>query len=258
MQVALYTGKVFHARLRPKRHRLAYRVFMLLLDVDDQGAGRGLRLFSRNRLNLISFHDADHGDGGPLRPQVEAKLSAAGLPVPGGPIRILSMPRVLGHGFNPLSVYYCHRPDGALAATVYEVNNTFGGRHSYVLAAEEDDGLVQQTCDKAFFVSPFMDMDLAYAFDIVPPGADALIGIRVSDGEGLVLNAAFAGVRRPLTDREILAAWLGHPIHTIGVLAMIYWQGLKLVFKGFRWRSPHSVGTPQVLPQLRTSVAKPQ
>ena len=112
-----------HRRLRPKIHRLNYRVFWLLLDlseIDDVDAR--LRLFSRNRFNLLSFHDKDYGDkSGALRPQVDAWMAQAGIDLAGGPVRLLTMPRVLGYVFNPISIYYCHWPDGRLAAMVYEV-----------------------------------------------------------------------------------------------------------------------------------------
>src|SRR5262249_48726005 len=129
---AIYAGTVMHQRLRPRRHRLRYRVFSLLLDLDelDEVAAR-LRLLSRNRFNLFSFFDRDHGDGRrePLRMQIERRLAAAAIAPDGGAIRLLAMPRVLGYVFNPLSVYFCYRRTGVLAAVVYEVNNTFGERH---------------------------------------------------------------------------------------------------------------------------------
>ena len=101
-----------------------------------------LRLFSHNRFNLFAFHDADHGDGSatPLRAQVERQLREAGIDLAGGAIRLLCMPRMLGYGFNPLSIYFCHRADGALAAIIYEVHNTFGERHSYVCRSRREVG----------------------------------------------------------------------------------------------------------------------
>src|SRR3954468_4043913 len=107
---ALYRGRVMHQRLKPRRHRLAYRVFTMLLDLEElPRLGRSLRLFSHNRWNLFSFHDRDHGDGtGALRAYVESQLAAAGIDLGGGPIRLLAMPRLLGYAFNPLSVYFCH------------------------------------------------------------------------------------------------------------------------------------------------------
>ena len=118
---ALYVGSVSHRRLRPRPHALSYRVFWMLLDLDEiDGLASRLRLFSRGRLNLFSFHDADYGDrsGSDLRRQVEARLVEAGLAVPGGPIRLFTMPRVLGYAFNPLSVFFCHRPDGKGAGPI--------------------------------------------------------------------------------------------------------------------------------------------
>ena len=132
---ALFAGHVMHQRTRPKRHRLQYSVFYLALDLEEAPAvGAALRFFSVNRFNLFSFHELDHGDGSsfPLLEQIRAKLRAAGLDA-GGPIVLMTMPRMLGYAFNPLSLYFCYRKDGALAAILYEVNNTFGQRHTYLI-----------------------------------------------------------------------------------------------------------------------------
>jgi hypothetical protein len=242
----LYSGVVTHARLKPRRHRLRYALFMLLLDLDkiDDLAARS-RLFARNRWGLLSFRDADHGDGsgGSLRVWAESHLARAGLPV-GGPIRLLAMPRVLGLGFNPLSVWFCHRKDGTLSALIYEVRNTFGEKHSYLIAADHA-AVVRQVCEKGFFVSPFMDMDLTYGFRIAPPGERVSIGVEVKDAEGVVLSAAFAGRRAPFTDGALWGAWLSHPWMTLGVLAAIHWEALKIWLKGEALR-------PRPLPPERT------
>jgi hypothetical protein len=236
----LYEGVVAHSRLRPRRHRLRYRIFMLLLDLDElEVLDRERLLFGHNRAALISFHDRDHGDGsGPLRPQIERRLAEAGLPA-GGAIRILCMPRVMGAAFNPLSEIFCHHPDGRLMAIVHQVTNTFGQRHSYLLpaaAAAAEGEAVRQACDKRFYVSPFMDMGLSYDFDIVPPGERTSIAIRVGDAEGLMLSASFTAARRPLTDANLLEAWLSHPLLMLKVLAGIHWEALRLWLKGVRLR----------------------
>ena len=237
MRSGLYEGRVAHARLRPRRHRLAYRVFMLLLDLDELPAlDRDLKLFSLKRFNLTGFDPRRHGDGSatPLKAQVEEKLAAAGI-AQGGPVRMLAMPRILGTGFNPLTVYYCHRPDGALSAILYEVNNTFGERHSYLIPADNAP-VVKQACDKGFYVSPFMDMDLSYAFRMRPPGDEVQVFVDVDDAEGRVLAAGFTGRRRELTDRNLLAAWFTHPWMTLGVVAAIHWEALFIWLKGEKIR----------------------
>lgn len=231
---ALYVGSVSHRRLRPRPHALSYRVFWMLLDLDEiDGLASRLRLFSRGRFNLFSFHDADYGDrsGSDLRRQVEARLVEAGLAVPGGPIRLFTMPRVLGYAFNPLSVFFCHRPDGTLAATVYEVHNTFGEIHSYVMAADGDAQPVVQESRKAFHVSPFLDRAMNYRFRLVPPGEDVSVAIRVTDAEGPMLMATLAGRRRPLGDGALLRLLASHPLLTLKVTAAIHWHALRLVLK---------------------------
>ena len=134
---ALYVGEVVHQRSRTLDHRLRYRVWMVLADLDElEGLQDRLRLLGRSRFGLISFRLSDHGDRSDrsLRAQVENHLAKAGIDIAGGPIRLLTMPRILGYGFNPISVFFCHSPDGALAALLYEVTNTFHERHSYLVA----------------------------------------------------------------------------------------------------------------------------
>jgi uncharacterized protein len=233
---ALYDGEVVHRRYRPRAHRLRYRLFQLLLDLDELRAlDRGLRLFGHNRFALLSHHDRDHGDGSgrPLRGQIERLLASAGTDAGGGPIRLLAMPRVLGHVFNPLSLYYCHRPGGDLAAVVLEVNNTFGERHFYVAAAAG--GAVRSACAKAFFVSPFMSLDMTYDFRLAAPGETAEVAIlgREANGAPLIF-ARFAGRRGPLTDAGLLRAFLTHALVTLKVVAAIHLEALKLLAKGLR------------------------
>jgi len=230
-QSAIYEGAVTHTRVFPARHSFRYRVFSLLLDLDEIDAlDKSSRLYARNRAALASFHDADHGDGRPLREWTAAKLSEAGIEA-GGPIRLLCYPRLLGYVFNPLSVWFCYRQDGALTATIYEVHNTHGERHSYILRAEANDGRVRQECDKAFYVSPFLSLDCRYGFCIQPPGESVVIAIRETEEGMPVLNAEFSGRRKPLTDKALAWALLRHPLMTVKIVAAIHYEAFRLWLK---------------------------
>ena len=236
----LYRGLVVHQRLKPRRHRLRYRIFQLLLDLDELAAlDRGLRLFGHNRPALVGFQDRDHGpgDGAPLRPYLEAELAKAGIDLGGGPIRLLCMPRVLGQVFNPLSLYFCHRRSGELAAILYEVNNTFGQRHSYLIPVEGQGEVVRQACDKGFYVSPFQEMAMRYDFTVRPPTNDLFVGIVSSDAEGPMLHAAFTAWRSELSDAAILKAFVGAPLLMLKVLAAVHWEALRTWLKGARFHA---------------------
>ncbi|MDM0106185.1 DUF1365 domain-containing protein [Variovorax sp. J22R24] len=237
---ALYAGSVMHRRSGPARHRLRYRMFSLLIDLDElPQLGRELRLFSFNRFNLFSLHERDYGDGRGLRAHVERQLAAASLAA-GGSIRLLSMPRILGYAFNPLSVYFCERPDGGVQAILYEVNNTFGERHSYLIpvdASERHAERIEQRCAKEFHVSPFLAMEMAYRFRVEPPGSERKglhIGVDAEGPEGVVLTACFDARRRALSDAALLLAFFSHPLLTIKVMGAIHWEALRLWFKGAR------------------------
>ena len=252
---AIYPGTVLHARTRPVRHRLHYRMLNLLLDLDELPAlNARLRLFGHNRRALFEFREADHGDGSatPLRSQVQAQLRAAGLKPEGGRIRVLCMPRLLGMVFNPLTVYFCDAADGTPQALLYEVNNTFGQRHSYLIPVKPGEGaLIRQRIAKDFYVSPFMDMALTYHFRVAPPGEAVSLAMEVHDAKGVLLFAAFAGRRQALTDAGLLRAFLSHPLLALKVLGGIHWEALKLWRKGMALRPrpappahPVTLGTP--------------
>jgi uncharacterized protein len=234
---AIYTGAVAHNR--PGKHRLRYRVFMLALDLDELDAlDARLKLFAHNRGALLALFDRDHADRteAPLKPQVEAKLREAGIGWDGGRIVLLTMPRLFNYVFNPISVYFCTRRDGTLAALVHEVSNTFGERHFYVLPANtSQSGAIAQSCDKEFFVSPFLEMGMRYDFRVVPPGERAVVAMTVKRGDETALTASFAGERRALTDANLLRAWAGNPLMTLKVIAGIHWEALKMWTKGIRY-----------------------
>ncbi len=231
-----YAGVVVHKRLVPTRHAFSYRVFALSLDVDElDRIDRTLRLFSRNRWNLLSFHDRDYGsrDGTPAEDHVRGILRDAGLHQACARITLLCYPRLLGFAFNPLSVYFCHFEDGNLGAIVYEVSNTFGERKSYVIPVHDDDGaLIAQGCAKEMYVSPFTSPHGRYEFHVLRPGARVVVGVDFRSTEGPVLKTHFRGERCDLSDGSILELFARHPLMTFKVVAGIHFEALRLWMKG--------------------------
>lgn len=237
---AIYDGWVMHRRLTPRRHAFRYRVFALLIDLDElEKLSRLLTLFAWNRSAVVSFHDGDHGDGRGLRMWLDAKLAEHRI-IADGAKRVLCYPRLFGYVFNPLSVWFCHTRDGRLAGIVYEVHNTYGGRHAYVLRADGDGALIRQHCAKDFYVSPFLSMDCAYNFRIRPPSDDVVIAINEEESGEPILTATFSGRRRPLSDASLLAMLLRHPLMTVKIVAAIHYEAVRLMWKGVQ---RHAHGT---------------
>ena len=255
MHSALYVGNVMHERFFPRRHRMSYGVWYLLADLDELPAlDRRVPGFGLNRPAPVSFHDADHGarDGSPLRPWIEGRLAEADIDLDGGPVRILAFPRVFGYAFNPISVWFCHGPDGELRAILYEVSNTFGEWHDYLVPVSPGDVTgndrghsVRTIFDKELFVSPFIDMAATYDFSTRVPDERVSVVVRETAAGGQVLVATLGARRRPLTGRSLASVLLRYPLVTVKVIGGIHWEALKLWRKGAPYRRR---GAPPVSP----------
>ena len=255
LEPALYVGRVMHRRLAGFHHRFDYRVFSLWLDLDrlDETAG-GLRWFSHNRVNLLSFHDRDHGprDGSPLADWLRHLLSGWHRLPASSRIMLQCYPRLWGFVFNPLSVYYVYdlddcAPAPALATIIYEVKNTFGEQHCYVVPVAPDQrhgGLITQAADKAFYVSPFLPLAGHYRFRLNRPGGRLNQLIRQSGASGEQLTALFDAGRRPLDDAGLLSAVVTHPLMTLKVVGGIHWEALKIWRRGAKFHHRPSPPPP--------------
>lgn len=244
---ALYFGRVTHTRFFPRRHRLSYGVWYLLADLDElPQLDRTVRGFAYDRAGAVSFHTRDHGprDGSPLRPWIEEHLATSGIDLDGGGIRLLTFPRVMGYVFNPLTIWFCHHRDGSLRAILYEVSNTFGETHSYLVSVDEPGmpgTIVRRAFDKELFVSPFIDLAARYDFATRIPDDRISVVVREAVSQGPVLVAALTAKRAPITSRSLARAFFTYPLVTLKVIGGIHWEAVKLWLKGAPYRRR---GTP--------------
>lgn len=232
----LYFGGVMHARLRPRRNAFRYRVFFIRVPLSRLDEIRS-SLFSVNRWNLFSFHFCDHGarDGSPLEPWIRALLRREGVDSADGEIVLQTFPRVLGYVFNPVSFWLCHDRAGALRAILCEVNNTFGEHHNYLLA--HPDGHAIEPNDvlesrKVFHVSPFCEVTGKYAFRFRDSYPSCHINIDYHDSRGRLLLTAVWGKASRISAAGLLKAFFLYPWMTLGVIARIHLQALKLWIRG--------------------------
>tara|TARA_B100000674_G_C37978814_1_gene980887 strand:- start:7202 stop:8023 length:822 start_codon:yes stop_codon:yes gene_type:complete len=234
----VYEGRVFHQRLRPTKHRLSYKVFSLLLDLDElPDLHYRLKLFSYNQFNLFSFWDKDFGSGieEPLVQYVRKILCKFGYNLSNGSIKLLCYPRIFGYVFNPLSVYYCYDSSNILRVIICEVSNTFNERHSYFIKVGHKEGQNKVfSCKKKFYVSPFMDMESTYHFHISPPSDRLTVFIDQHDDKGPLLKASFSGFSEDLSDKTLFYLLLKYPLMTVKVIGGIHWEAIRLWNKGLK------------------------
>jgi DUF1365 family protein len=226
------SGTVRHERLRPTPHAFEYATFFMLLPLRALRAQPDAAL-ARNRFGLIAFHDRDHGDGrADCLSWLDEHLAAEGVSDADGEIWLQTYPRVLGYAFKPVSFWYCHRHDGSLAAILAEVNNTFGERHCYLLAGPDVGWGRDLRAGKALHVSPFCRVEGHYRFRFARSAERIVARVEVHDGQGPLLLTSLSG-RLSRADRAgQRAAFIKHPWMTLGVIARIHWQALRLWSKG--------------------------
>ena len=255
---ALYRGTVSHSRLAPFSHNFEYRVFYGLFDIDElERLDRELHLFSLDRFNLFSFQTDKHGpvDSDSMRAWVDSLLADNGIDLEGGPVRLLAFPRVLGHVFDPISVWYCYGPDDELRAVIHEVRNTFGDKHMYVVPITSRADM-RHGFDKHLHVSPFNPMNQRYEFTVNSPAERIAIGISQSDTDGLMFRAGLRLTRLPLTDGNLLRLFFTHPMVTLKAVGAIHWQALLLWVKGARFHQRPEPRTPNVTAVQKESIAR--
>ena len=231
----LLTGQVMHERLRPKHHRFTYPVFCVRCDLDGL-ASLDSGWFGVDHWGPLSLYQRDHGprNGSDLATWMRAQLSAAGIEAADGKIWLQAFPRVFGYAFNPVSFWFCHGRDGQLRALLAEVRNTFGDHHSYLLSAAGNVPITAETelkCRKVLHVSPFCRVEGSYEFRVRETPNSALVSIDYHDVDGLLIRTALGGRLKALTRSTALAALIRQPLLTVGVVARIHWQALRLALK---------------------------
>ncbi|WP_326837982.1 DUF1365 domain-containing protein [Amycolatopsis rhabdoformis] len=245
VSAALYDATVGHVRRIDPPHAFAHRLYLWLTDLPAEPAPpllpRWLRPFA-------GFDGRDHfepGDAGTIRSKLDRWLAHRGVDLRGGPVTMLASARVLGYVFNPITVYWCHTPDGALECVVAEVHNTYGGRHAYLL---RPDAAGRSRVEKEFYVSPFQELAGEYRMRL--PRPDALLDLTVSlhhapgkndGGAGTPLVATLRGVRRPAGARSFARLVLGRPLQPQRVAALIRRHGVALWLR----KAPVATRTPQ-------------
>ncbi|AZP19187.1 DUF1365 domain-containing protein [Streptomyces aquilus] len=222
---ALYPCTITHVRTTPRRYALRHRTYLWLIDPD-----RPPRL-PRPLRSLARFDPRDHftGDQSSVRAGLDAFLAGHGVGLDGGRVLMLTQARVFGYVFNPLTLYWCHGPDGRLRCVVAEVHNTYGGRHCYLL---RPDAAGTARADKRFYVSPFFPVDGGYRMRVPPPDHRLDLTVHLDREGGRALTATVRGTRRTVSGAALLRLALRHPWSPLLASAAIRVHGIRLYLRG--------------------------
>lgn len=239
MQSCIYEGQVRHTRTTPVLHRFKYRLFMMYLDLDELPQLFAKRfLWSSRRWAIARFRRSDHlgPETQPLSESVRELVERETGSRPRGPIRLLTNLRYYGHGFNPVSFYYCFADDGSTLETIVaEVNNTpWGEQDTYVLPASENVGTTtawRVRPEKKMHVSPFMPMDVDYDWSFNVPSQRMNVYMASAKDGRRIFDAAIAMQRVEIGGLSLARVLAGYPMMTVKVVVAIYWQALRLWLK---------------------------
>ncbi|NJM36823.1 MAG: DUF1365 domain-containing protein [Akkermansiaceae bacterium] len=230
---SLYECKVMHCRLKPKRHAFNYRVFMFCVNLDELSSlDKKLIGFSHNRFNLFSINDVDHidvGEAGGIRANLIAWLAQQGVECPpDSKIKLVTFPRVLGYGFNPVSFYYVNHHSGEPIIAVAEVVNTFREMKLYMIQNQNSTGIWSSRVTKNFYVSPFSDPGAEFDFKLNHPAEKWCVNIDNYDGGERTLISSVHGEKRGLTSARLFWYMFKYPLLSLKIISLIHWHALVL------------------------------
>lgn len=240
LKLQLLEARVTHKRLGPKTNTFGYPVFYLVFPLSFIENGYLNQVVKVNRWGPASFHLTDHGkrDGSSL--EVWAReILGNGKPGPEiSTITLVCMPRIFGYGFNPVSFWLCRDSKDQLRAVIAEVNNTFGETHTYLCAHENQRPIKESDwleANKVFHVSPFLERNGNYKFNFIDNDEYLSFTIDYYDANGsLRLATNLTGSLSELNKTTLRSAFLKRPFLTFKVIALIHYQALKLLVKGFK------------------------
>lgn len=234
----LLTATVRHKRLLPKVHAFHYGIYYVALRLS---ALNNMAL-AYNRFAPLSFYDKDHGprDGSGLDSWARDLLQQHQVQAD-GEITLVTMPRVLGYVFNPVSFWLCQDQAGQLRAVLCEVHNTFGEQHTYLCAHQDGRAMTASdtlTAEKCFHVSPFLKREGEYQFrfDITDDAFNVVIHLHNAAGEKQLITS-LVGKLQDLTKHSLRHAFWRYPLVTVKAIVMIHWHALQLLFKRIRYIS---------------------
>jgi len=241
MNSCLYKALVMHNRLQPKQHRFHYKVFMFYIDLDEIAMlKKRFSLFSHNKFNFFSFMDREHlqlpidnpNTAKTTKQHIIDYLYQNGVEYTGGRIMLLTNLNILGYNFNPVSFYFCFDEKEQPIAAVAEVSNTFREMKPYFLGKEQFKGnSFHLNTEKCFYVSPFLNHDLVFDFNLTIPAEKLNIKIDDYKEGNRFFISTLTGTKKDLTNARLLAYSLGFPLMTLRIMFLIHWQAMLLWLK---------------------------
>ena len=235
---ALLVAQVVHARSRPKKNRFRYHVYYLCVALNDIPRLGKLALFSLKHFNLFGLRLREYHDMQDPENWMHHVLKEWNITAADGEIILMTMPRVLNYAFNPVSFWFCLDRQGGLRAVLADVSNTFGERHAYLLAHEDEHAIGPDdlfTSEKVFHVSPFLEISGHYQFRFAYDAARIGVWIDHYDEQGQLLTTSVVGKRSVLTSLALLRCFFRYPLVTFKVIGLIHYQALRLFTKGVRY-----------------------
>jgi DUF1365 family protein len=242
MNSRIYQGETVHCRHKPRQHAFKYRMFWMSIDLNELPIlDRDIRSFGYNRRSLVSLYDRDYGGQGTgdINECIREILTREGVHETVERIELVTIPRVAGYVFNPVSFYLCFCPNDLITTLVAEVRNTFGEMHHYVAKLESDDHdpleSLQCTIPKEFYVSPFFNVNGEYQVRLQRAQDKFTITISLFEESECVFTASMNGNGRELNSKNLNRTLSRLPFFALTIMTRIHWQAIKLYFaRGLR------------------------
>jgi DUF1365 family protein len=238
---SLLKTTVYHKRYRPIIYDFSHKIFYLIMNLNDVKFDDKTKFLSINKFNLFSLFWKDYGFAKFDDPKEYINQTLNSFNFDSKIIEnisLITIPRIFGYSFNPVSFWLCFDKQNSLRIVLAEVNNTFKERHGYLCFNNDMTPISSKDTinrQKIFHVSPFCEVSGEYYFRFDINEKQINIDIDYYQDNKKLIATNIRAKKTILSDWNLIYYFFAYPFMIFKVVFLIHYHAFWLWIKKVKY-----------------------